>query len=84
MQHEPIGRGPSCISGAVADLLALLDELGERRRLPPERIEQGEFRPEERLSKNPRAWFMFVTPREGVGGRVLLPGLVLHLKTITK
>jgi len=41
MQHEPVGLDPSCISGAVADLLALLDELGKRRRLPPERIEQG-------------------------------------------
>jgi len=31
-----------------------------------------------------RARFMVVTPREGVGGRVLLPGLVLHLKTISE
>jgi len=39
VQHKPVGLSPSCIRGAVTDLLALHDELGKRCRLPPERIE---------------------------------------------
>ena len=39
MQNEAVSLGPSCVRGAVKDLLALCDELGKCRRLPSKRIE---------------------------------------------